>query len=64
MMITGGVGGANTKTGLDFEVRTDLKQLFEQIDGYHLKPSQNRTGYEVWFHDERLVQKSCLSRYA
>lgn len=54
-MITGGVGGANTKTGLDFEVRTDLKQLFEKIDGYHLKPSQNRTGYEVWFHDERLA---------
>lgn len=23
-MIIGGVGGANTKTGLDFEVKTDL----------------------------------------
>lgn len=23
-MIVGGVGGANTKTGLDFEVKTDL----------------------------------------
>lgn len=54
-MITGGVGEANAKTGLDFEARTALKQLFGQINGYHLKPSQNRTGYEVWFHDERLV---------
>lgn len=54
-MIIGGVGGANTKTGLDFEVKTDLKQLFEQIDGYDLRPSANRTGYEIWFHGEKLA---------
>lgn len=46
-MIVGGVGGANTKTGLDFEVKTDIKQLFEQIAGYELRPSANRTGYEI-----------------
>lgn len=54
-MITGGIGGANTKTGLAFESRTDLRQLFEKIDGYELKLSENNTGYEVWFNNEKLA---------
>ena len=35
-MIKGGKGGGNTTTGLHFEQRTDIKRLFEQIDGYSL----------------------------
>lgn len=54
-MIVGGVGGANTTTGLLFEERTDLKQVFESIQGYELKPSNDKTGYEVWFCGEHLA---------
>lgn len=54
-MIKGGTGGNHTKTGLHFEQRTDIKQLFEQIKGYELKPSTNQTGYEIWFQDKLLA---------
>ena len=35
-MIKDGIGGANTKTGLHFEERVDIKKLLENIDGYEL----------------------------
>lgn len=54
-MIKGGKGGGNTTTGLHFEQRTDIKQLFEQIDGYEIKNSANKTGYEIWFKNEKLA---------
>ena len=54
-MIKGGKGGGNTTTGLHFEQRTDIKRLFEQIDGYSLKESKNKTGYEIWFNNEKLA---------
>lgn len=41
-MKEGGTGGANTKTGLQFEERTDLRQIFESIPGYQLKPAADR----------------------
>ena len=43
-MKEGGTGGANTKTGLQFEERTDLRQIFESIPGYQLKPAADRAG--------------------
>ena len=54
-MIKGGSGGNHTQTGLHFEQRTDIRQLFEQIAGYELKPSHNKTGYEVWFNGDLLA---------
>lgn len=54
-MIKGGTGGGRTQTGLRFEQRTDIKQLFEQIDGYELKQSSNKTGYEIWFKGNLLA---------
>jgi len=36
-MIEGGKGGANTLTGLDFEKRIDLRELFEKVKDYSLK---------------------------
>ncbi len=38
-MIEGGTGGANTKTGLIFESRVDLKTLLSNISGYEIKES-------------------------
>ena len=54
-MKEGGTGGANTKTGLQFEERTDLRQIFESIPGYQLKPAADRAGYEVWFDNKLLA---------
>lgn len=54
-MIKGGTGGGRTQTGLRFEQRTDIRQLFAQIDGYELKPSENQTGYEIWFCGKLLA---------
>ena len=47
-MIIGGIGGAKTQTGLRFEERTDLRQLFEEIPGYDLRKTDDNAGYEVW----------------
>ena len=51
-MKEGGTGGANTKTGLQFEERTDLRQIFESIPGYQLKAAADRSVHEVWFDNE------------
>ncbi len=34
LMITGGKGGANTKTGLVFEGRVDVLEVFKRVPGY------------------------------
>jgi hypothetical protein len=36
-MIEGGKGGANTLTGLEFEKRIDLRELFEKVKDYSIK---------------------------
>ena len=54
-MIKGGTGGGNTTTGLHFEQRTDIRQIFENIEGYSLIESNNRTDYEIWFNGEKLA---------
>lgn len=33
-MIKGGIGGGNTKTGLQFETRVNLKSVISEIEGY------------------------------
>lgn len=54
-MIRDGLGGANTRTGLLFEERTDLQQIFERIPGYSLIQTEDGAGYEVWFNNEHLA---------
>lgn len=54
-MIKGGTGGGNTTTGLRFEQRTDIRQIFENIEGYSIIESTNRTGYEIWLNHEKLA---------
>lgn len=54
-MIENGTGGSRTQTGLRFEQRTDIKQLFEQVNGYELIPSNNKTGYEIRFQGDLLA---------
>ena len=54
-MIKGGTGGGNTTTGLRLEQRTDIRQIFENIEGYSIIESNNRTGYEIWFNNKKLA---------
>lgn len=60
-MIKGGLGGANTLTGLHFEERTDLAQLFDSIDGYSLVPTADNAGYEVWFQGDLMA--NCFKKH-
>ena len=49
-MITGGVGGANTKTGFAYEGKVDLKTFLSQQSGYRVD------GSIVFYHDEEVAQ--------
>lgn len=48
-MIVGGKGGANTLSGLNFEKRIDLKELFGKIKDYEIK------GHELFYKDKKIA---------
>lgn len=48
-MVKGGIGGANTRTGLLFEERVDLATLLAQQPGYHVE------GIHVYFHGKEVA---------
>lgn len=60
-MIKDGKGGANTQTGLLFEKKTDLKKLFEQMNGYSLRQTNDKSGYEVYFQNQLVAH--CFKQY-
>ncbi len=60
-MIEGGIGGANTGTGLVFEERVDLLRLISQIDGYTILPSNNKSGFHILYKDNRVAR--CFKKY-
>lgn len=39
-MRKGGEGGGNTVTGLNFEVKTDIAEVFKRISGYTITKRQ------------------------
>lgn len=49
-MITGGIGGANTLTGLVFEDKVDLKTFLNQQPGYKV------VGSHVFYLEEEVGQ--------
>ena len=52
-MKTNGIGGANTKTGLIFEGKTDLKTFLCSQTGYSC--SDNPNGWVTVFYDDEEV---------
>lgn len=50
MMIKNGVGGANTKTGLKFEKRTDIVTLLKKKTGYKIKDDT------IYFNGEEVAR--------
>jgi hypothetical protein len=55
-MIKGGTGGANTKTGLHFEERVDIKTLLESIEGYEVRSDPLMAGDSVYFKGEFVAR--------
>lgn len=60
-MKKGGVGGGNTLTGLNFELKVDFQQLIKSIPGYELKKTLHKSGFGLFF-DGQLVAR-CFRKY-
>ncbi len=55
-MKKGGVGGASTLTGLNFEKKVDLHVLLSRIPGYELKKPKDRSGVDVYFKNNLVAR--------
>jgi hypothetical protein len=60
-MIIGGTGGGNTKSGLIFEERVDLVALFEQIEGYVVKETSNKSGVHIYYNQDEVAR--CFKKH-
>ncbi len=60
-MIKGGTGGGNTKTGLIFEGRVDLINLFKNIDGYTIEETNNKSGAKIFYKQEEVAR--CFKKH-
>ncbi len=60
-MIKDGEGGGNTITGLIFEKRLDLIALFEKIDGYSVKHTNNKAGAKIYYNGTEIAR--CFKKY-
>lgn len=61
-MKAGGVGGANTVTGLEFEDQVDLLTHLQHIPGYSIREAPKKAGHFV-FYRESLVAR-CFKKHA
>jgi hypothetical protein len=48
-MKTGGLGGSNTLTGLNFESKVDFQKLLWKISGYSIDKIPDKAGMGVFF---------------
>lgn len=55
-MKTGGVGGSNTLSGLNFERKVDFHELMKSIPGYELKKISHKAGLGVFFEGHLVAQ--------
>ena len=64
-MIKDGIGGANTKTGLAFEGKTDLQTFLCNQEGYSCSP--NKLGWiDVFYNNEQVAsifKKNALYKF-
>lgn len=54
-MKTGGLGGANTLTGLKFERKVDFQKLISAISGYEVKKVSGKAGRGVFFEGKLVA---------
>ena len=55
-MKTGGIGGGNTITGLNFEKKVDLQKLIATIPGYEVKKIPNKAGLGIFFKGQLIAR--------
>jgi len=60
-MIKDGIGGSNTKTGLHFEERVDIKKLLQGIEGYELVETSKKSGYRVLYDGKEVAR--CFQKH-
>ena len=60
-MKTGGLGGANTLTGLNFESKVDFQKLLGEISGYSIDKIPDKAGMGVFF-ESNLVAR-CFKKH-
>lgn len=60
-MIKGGIGGTNTRSGLIFEERVDLINLFKNIEGYTVINTENRSGARIFYNDNEVAR--CFKKH-
>ena len=60
-MKTGGIGGANTLTGLNFESKIDFQKLLGKIPGYSVAKIPDKAGMGVFF-EGKLVAR-CFKKH-
>jgi hypothetical protein len=53
---TGGIGGGNTITGLNFEKKVDLQKLIAAIPGYEVKKIPSKAGLGIFFKGQLLAR--------
>ncbi len=55
-MKTGGLGGANTLTGLNFERKVNFQKLIGNIPGYEVKKVSGKSGMGVFFKSNLVAR--------
>lgn len=55
-MKKGGKGGANTKSGLDYETRIDFAEALKKIPGYELQKKQKISGISVSYNGKEVAR--------
>lgn len=55
-MKTGGLGGANTLTGLNFERKVDFQKLINNMPGYEIKKISGKAGMGVFFEGNLVAR--------
>ncbi|HOJ52253.1 MAG TPA: hypothetical protein PLT64_07355 [Syntrophales bacterium] len=55
-MRTGGTGGRNTITGLNFEGKVDLLELIQKIPSYEVRKITNQAGVGIFFEGKLVAR--------
>ena len=60
-MIEGGIGGANTGTGLEFERNADFKTLILKQTGYSIQKCEGEAGEGIFYQGEKVAR--CFKKH-
>ena len=61
-MIEGGIGGANTGTGLEFERNADFKTLILEQADYSIRKCEGEAGEGVFYQGKKVAR--CFKKHS